>query len=161
VRSELQHDPQQTFGVEPDFLSAEHVLWSIANIVVWTYAGYNMIIMLAALQAIPADIIEAASIDGAGPVRLALRIKIPLIAPALVLTGVFSIIGTLQLFTEPAVMRTISTAITSTYTPTMAAYSAASSNDYSYAAALSVLIATVSFVLSFGFLRLTYRWTRS
>ena len=145
-------------GVEPDFLGADHILWSIANVVTWTYAGYNMIIVYAALQALPSDVLEAASIDGAGPIRLALQIKVPLIAPALVLTAVFSIIGTLQLFTEPEVLRTITTNITSSFTPTMASYSAASANDYSYAAALSVLVAGVSFILSFGFLRLTTRW---
>lgn len=145
-------------GIEPDFLGADHILWSIANVVTWTYAGYNMIIIYAALQALPGDVLEAASIDGAGPWRLALQIKVPLIAPALVLTAVFSIIGTLQLFTEPQVLKTITTNITSTYTPTIASYSAATANDYSYAATLSVLIAVVSFILSFGFLRVTSRW---
>jgi len=148
-------------GIVPDFLGAGNILWSIANVVTWTYAGYNMIIIYAALQALPADVLEAASIDGAGPWRLAMRIKVPLVAPALVLTAVFSIIGTLQLFTEPQVLRTITTNITSTYTPTIASYSAASANDYSYAAALSVLIALVSFILSFGFLRITSRWNGS
>ena len=146
-------------GVVPDFLGSGHILWSIANVVTWTYAGYNMIIVYAALQALPRDVLEAAAIDGAGPIRLALQIKVPLVAPALVLTAVFSIIGTLQLFTEPEVLKTITTNITSTYTPTIAAYSAASANDYSYAATLSVLIAVVSFILSFGFLRLTSRWS--
>ncbi|WP_239020580.1 carbohydrate ABC transporter permease [Nakamurella antarctica] len=148
----------EAVGLHPDFLGTDHILWSIANVVTWTYAGYNMIIIYAALQALPSDILEAASIDGARPLRLAFHIKVPLIAPALVLTAVFSIIGTLQLFTEPEVLKTITTTITSTYTPTMASYSAASANDYSYAAALSVLIAGVSFVLSFGFLRFTTRW---
>lgn len=146
-------------GIVPDFLGANHILWSIANVVTWTYAGYNMIILYAALQALPADVLEAAAVDGVGPIRLALQIKIPLVAPALMLTAVFSIIGTLQLFTEPEVLKTITTNITSTYTPTIAAYSAASANDYSYAATLSVLIALVSFILSFGFLRLTSRWS--
>lgn len=148
-----------TIGIDPNFLGPGQILWSIANVVTWTYAGYNMIVLYAALQALPGDVIEAAAIDGAGPVRLALQIKVPLIAPAIVLTAVFSIIGTLQLFTEPQVLKTITTNITSTYTPTIAAYSAASANDYSYAAALSVLIAGVSFIVSFGFLRLTARWS--
>lgn len=146
-----------TIGLDPDFLSPSHILWSIANVVTWTYAGYNMVVMYAALQAIPTELYEAAAVDGAGELRIALQIKVPLIKPALVLTAVFSIIGTLQLFTEPQVLRTITTSITSTYTPNMAAFNAASANDYSYAAALSLILAAVSFVFSFGLLRRTTR----
>src|SRR5205085_4391256 len=47
----------------PDFLGPRLVLWSIANIATWTYAGYNMLIIFAALQAIPTDIYESARID--------------------------------------------------------------------------------------------------
>jgi len=88
-----------------DFLGDGWVLWSIAIIVTWTYAGYNMLIMHSNLQAIDRDIYEAAHVDGATNWQIALRIKIPLIRDAVILTGVFSIIGTLQLFTEPQVLR--------------------------------------------------------
>ncbi|HLZ61059.1 MAG TPA: sugar ABC transporter permease, partial [Ktedonosporobacter sp.] len=81
-----------------DFLGAGSVLWSIANIGTWTYTGYNMLIIFAALQAIPADLYEAARIDGCSGWYIAWHIKIPLVTPALVLTCIFSIIGTLQLF---------------------------------------------------------------
>ncbi|MQS07389.1 ABC transporter permease subunit [Streptomyces sp. IF17] len=147
-------------GIRVDPLGADLILFSIGNVVTWTYTGYNMLILYAALQALPADIGEAARVDGAGGWAIATRIKIPLIRPALVLTGVFSIIGTFQLFTEPQVFRSISTAVTSTYTPNLAAYSLASADHYGEAAALSVLLATVTFVLSFAFLHLTSRKQR-
>ncbi|MFJ3644174.1 carbohydrate ABC transporter permease [Streptomyces sp. NPDC090108] len=147
----------KTAGVSADLLSPGLVLWSIGNVVTWTYTGYNMLILYSALQALPADIEEAARVDGAGGWTVALRIKLPLIRPALVLTGVFSIIGTLQLFTEPQVFRSISTSVTSTYTPTIAAYSLTAGDSYNEAAALSVLLAVVTFVLSFAFLRFTTR----
>ena len=102
-----------------DFLGNTWVLWSIAIIVTWTYAGYNMLIMYSNLQAIDQDIYEAARIDGANAWQTALRIKIPLIRDSVILTGVFSIIGTLQLFAEPQVLRSISTSISSTYTPNL------------------------------------------
>lgn len=73
------------------------------------------------------------------------------------LTGVFSLIGTFQLFTEPQVFRAISTSVTSTYTPNLAAYSLAAGDHYSEAAALSVLLAVATFALSFLFLRFTAR----
>ncbi|WP_084963887.1 carbohydrate ABC transporter permease [Thermoactinospora rubra] len=148
-------------GIRPDFLGADTILWSMANVVTWTYTGYNMLIIYAALQAIPADIYEAARTDGAGGTTIAWRIKVPIVRPALILTGVFSIIGTLQLFTEPQVFRAISTSVTSTYTPNLAAYSLASANNYSEAAAMSVTLALATFVLSFGFLKLSSRKARS
>ncbi|MFF3348932.1 carbohydrate ABC transporter permease [Streptomyces sp. NPDC002779] len=150
-------DLLRSAGMHVDLLGPDAILWSIANVVTWTYTGYNMLIIYAALQAVPADIGEAARVDGASGWTIALRIKIPIIRPALILTGVFSIIGTFQLFTEPQVFRSISTSVTSTYTPNLAAYSLASGDNYSEAAALSVVLALVTFVLSFAFLRFTSR----
>lgn len=141
-----------------DFLGGDWVLWSIAIIVTWTYAGYNMLIMHSNLQAIDHDIYEAANVDGASEWQVALRIKIPMIRDAVILTGVFSIIGTLQLFTEPQVLRAISTSISSTYTPNLLVFTAASGNAYNYAAALSFLLAAATAVLSFIFLKLSERW---
>ncbi|MEJ1201671.1 MULTISPECIES: sugar ABC transporter permease [unclassified Streptomyces] len=150
-------DLLRNVGADVDLLGPDAILWSIANVVTWTYTGYNMLIIYAALQAVPSDIGEAARVDGASAWTIALRIKIPIIRPALVLTGVFSIIGSFQLFTEPQVFRSISTSVTSTYTPNIAAYSLASGDSYSEAAALSVVLALVTFVLSFAFLRFTSR----
>ncbi|MGW2787799.1 carbohydrate ABC transporter permease [Streptomyces populi] len=150
-------DVLSSAGVHVDLLGPSAILWSIGNVVTWTYTGYNMLILYAALQAVPADISEAARVDGASGWTIALRIKVPIIRPALILTGVFSIIGTFQLFTEPQVFRSISTSVTSTYTPNLAAYSLASGDNYSEAAALSVLLAAITFVLSFAFLRFASR----
>jgi len=145
-------------GIELDFLGAGTVLWSIANIVTWTYTGYNMMIVVAQLKAIPGEVYEAAKVDGAGPFRVAASIQLPLIRPALILTTVFSIIGTLQLFAEPQVLQTVSPAIDNEYTPNLSAYTTAFAyNDYNVAAAQAVLIAVVAFALSFIFLRLTSR----
>lgn len=142
----------------PDFLGYGTVLWSIANIATWTYTGYNMLIIFAALQAIPSEIYESARIDGSSGLGIAWYIKIPLVAPALILTCIFSIIGTLQLFTEPQVLSAISNNISTSYTPVLYAYNAAfANNNYYYAAALSVVLALVTFVFSFGFLRVTQR----
>lgn len=143
-------------SLEPQFLSGHWILWSIANVVTWTYAGYNMLIIYSALQAIPLELYEAARLDGASNIAIARHIKIPAVAPAIVLTGVFSIIGTLQLFTEPVVFGKIATTITSTYTPNMVVLNA-SQNNYDYAAALSVTLAVSTFILSFAFLKATQR----
>jgi multiple sugar transport system permease protein len=145
----------QAVGLHPDFLGPSAVLWSAANVSTWLWTGYNMLIMFSALQAIPQELYEAAKLDGASNWAIAWKIKVPIIAPSVVLTTVFSIIGTLQLYAEPAVLRQISSNISSTFTPNMLAYAVASGDNYQQAAAISVVIAVITFVLSFGFMRLT------
>lgn len=142
-----------------DLLSADAVLWSIANVVTWIYVGYNMLIIYSALLSIPQEIYEAARIDGANQLRIAWSIKIPLVVPALVLTGIFSIIGTLQLLTEPQVFQSFSNAVTSTFTPNLTIYSTASVPNISLAAAMSVVLALTTFALSFTVLKFTQRRT--
>ncbi|WP_049580457.1 carbohydrate ABC transporter permease [Streptomyces sp. SBT349] len=145
-------------SLETDFLGPDAVLWSIANIATWQWTGYNMLIIFAALQAVPRELFEAARIDGASAWGIAWRVKIPLVRPALVLTALFSVIGTLQLFSEPLVVRSLSANVTATYTPNMAAYSAAFGvNDPNYAAAIAVSLAVVAFALSYGLMRAAQR----
>lgn len=151
-------DVAKIVGLTPDFLGANSVLWSIANIVTWSYTGYNMLIIVAQLKAIPVELYEAAKVDGASTWRVARSIQLPLIRPALMLTTVFSIIGTLQLFAEAQVLKTVAPAIDSQYTPNLSAYiTAFAYNDYNVAAAQSVIIAVAAFALSFAFLALTNR----
>ncbi|HEX4224990.1 MAG TPA: sugar ABC transporter permease [Pseudonocardiaceae bacterium] len=148
-------DVLQHLGLQPNFLGPGTVLWSAANVSTWLWTGYNMLIMYSALQSIPEELYQAAKLDGASNWAIAWRIKVPIITPSIILTTVFSIIGTLQLYAEPAVLRQISSNISSTYTPNMLAYAVASGNNYQQAAAISVVIAVITFVLSFGFMRLT------
>ena len=145
-------------GVTVDFLGQRVVLWSIANIILWSFAGYNMLIALSALQAIPRELHEAARIDGASELQLALLVKLPHLRPALVLSGTLSIIGTIQIFNEPQVLSVLSPFVTSKYVPTMAALDAAfGRNDFGLAAATSVVIAAIAGVLSMVYYRLTTR----
>lgn len=136
-----------------DFLGADLILWSIANVVTWVFVGYNMLIIYSSLLSIPTEIYEAARIDGASQFRIAWSIKIPLVRPAITMTAVFSIIGTLQLLAEPQVMKSFSSAVTSTFTPNMTVFATAAVPNTSLAAAQSVVLALATFVLSFFFLR--------
>jgi multiple sugar transport system permease protein len=141
-----------------NFLGVNSVLWSIANIVTWEYTGYNMLIIYAGLQAIPTDLHDAGRLDGASEWKMATRIKLPMVASSLVLTAIFSIIGTLQLFSEPQVLRAITNDISSSYTPNLFAYTQAfTENNPNYAAAIAVVLAIGTFIVSFGFLRLVQR----
>jgi len=143
----------------PGFLTDTGMLPAIGNIVTWQYTGYNMIIMYAALQAIPPDLYEAAVVDGATGWEVARYIKIPLITPAIILTCVFSIIGSLQLFTEPAIMNTLApTVIQDHYTPNLYAYTLAFTNQqYNYSAAISFTLGAIVFVCSYIFMFATNR----
>ncbi|WP_353829179.1 carbohydrate ABC transporter permease [Agromyces sp. SYSU T0242] len=146
----------------PDFLSAGNILGSMMNIVTWEFVGYNMIIMYAALRAIPSDLYEAAEIDGAGQFRIAWSIKIPAIRPAIILTVIFSIIGTFQLFAEPSLLNAIAPdAITRSFTPNYYAYNLAFQNrELNYAASIAFLLGIVIAVLSYAFQLATERRER-
>ncbi|WP_026360143.1 carbohydrate ABC transporter permease [Amycolatopsis nigrescens] len=151
-------DLTSALGLEVDPLSSGAVLWSIANIVTWAFAGYNMLVIVAQLKSIPGELYEAAIVDGARPWQVIWHIKLPLIRPAIVLTTVFTIIGTLQLFAEPKVLRPLTAAIGVDYTPNLSAYTEAfQNNNYGLAAAEAVLLALGAFVLSFGFLHVVGR----
>jgi len=77
---------------------------AIALLSVWKNFGYNMIIFLAGLQAIPEDLYEAARIDGASGPRQLLHITLPMLGPTLLLVGILTLAGYFQLFAEPYVM---------------------------------------------------------
>ncbi len=78
---------------------ASHV--AIATMVNWRWTGYNALIVLAAMKAIPRELYEAAIVDGAGAVRRFVSITLPLLRPTLIFIVVTSTIGGLQIFTEP------------------------------------------------------------
>lgn len=148
----------EPLGLHVPFFSGGTVLWSVANIVTWAWTGYNMVIIYAALQSVPAEVLEAARVDGASALRIAWSIKIPAVRGAIALTAVFSIIGSAQLFNEPVVLQPVSSgAISSAFTPIMSAQAAVAAGDYPYAAAQSVVLAVLVGVVSFVFFKLTNR----
>ncbi len=149
-----------TFGpLRADLLTDSLALSAVGNIITWSNTGYNMIIMYAALQAIPKDLHEAARLDGAGPLRTALSIKVPMIAPALILSVLLSIIGTMQVFTEPQVLRPQAPEVfDASFTPNMYAQNLAFSySQFSYSAAVAFVISTIVFVASFILLAVNRR----
>jgi multiple sugar transport system permease protein len=135
----------------PNLLSEQNVLGAMMNIVTWEFVGYNMIIMYSALRSIPAELYEAAEIDGASQMRVAWSIKIPAIRPAIMLTVIFSIIGTFQLFNEPSLLNLIApNAINNSFTPNFYAYNLAFVNqDVNYAAAIAFLLGIVIAIVSY------------
>lgn len=77
--------------------------FAIATMVNFRWIGYNALIFLAAMQAIPRDVFEAATIDGAGRVRQFLSVTVPMLRPTVIFVAITSTIGGLQIFDEPRV----------------------------------------------------------
>ncbi|HEX6007755.1 MAG TPA: sugar ABC transporter permease [Burkholderiales bacterium] len=81
--------------------------WAMPTIIllaVWKNFGYNMVIFLASLQAIPETLYEAARIDGASWWRQIVHITLPMLGPTLLLVAILTTAGYFQLFAEPYVM---------------------------------------------------------
>lgn len=91
------------FGVDPiDFRASKFASWfAISTMVDWRWVGYNALIYLAGMQAIPKDMYEAAALDGASRMRQFWSITVPQLRPTIIFTLIISTIGGLQLFTEP------------------------------------------------------------
>ncbi|OOG57907.1 sugar ABC transporter permease [Rhodanobacter sp. C03] len=93
-------------GIHPlDWLGDPH--WAMPTIIlfaVWKNFGYNMIIFLAGLQAVPPDLYEAARIDGASAWRQFRHITLPMLGPTLLMVSILTVSGYFQLFAEPYVM---------------------------------------------------------
>ena len=77
---------------------------AIAMIVFWRYVGFNVVLYLAALQTIPTDIYEAATMDGAGRLQQFFYITLPSLKPMIFFGVTLSVIGGLQLFEEPFIL---------------------------------------------------------
>jgi len=93
-------------GIDPiDWLGDPH--WSMPAIILfaaWKNFGYNMVILLAALQAVPRELYESARVDGAGSLRQFTDVTFPMLTPTLVMVAIMTVAGYFQLFAEPYVM---------------------------------------------------------
>lgn len=143
------------FGtVAPDLLSKQLIFFGLLNVVTWQWAGYYMIIIFAALQGIDPTLYEAARIDGASKWQIVLRIKIPMVRSALILILVFALIGTLQFFNEPQILRLLAAgSIGPDFTPNMYAYQQAFAlANFNYGSAISFSLGFVVFICVYIFL---------
>jgi len=135
----------------PDPLGSHLMLTSIGNIVTWEFVGYNMLIFYSALRVVPTSLYESAEIDGAGQFRIITAIKLPSIRGALVIATIFSVIGSFQLFNEPAILRPLAkNVLTTGYTPNMYAYSLSfSGQQYNYAATVAIIMGVITMVVAY------------
>ncbi|MCD5351508.1 carbohydrate ABC transporter permease [Kineosporia mesophila] len=136
-------------GLDP--FSSSWILVSIGNIVTWSFVGYNMLIFYTTLKTIPAELYEAAELDGAGQFWIIRAIKLPALRGSLVIATIFSIIGSFQLFNEPNILRPLKeNIITTDYTPNMYAYNLAfSGQQQNYAATVAIVMGVVTAVIAY------------
>lgn len=138
------------FGMSPvDWLNSE--AWSrvalIASIT-WRWTGYNMIIILAGLQGIPAELYEAARIDGAGRWAIFTKIVVPQLRPVILFSSITSTIGALQLFDENFIL-TGGGPNNATLTPVLYLYKVGFQQfDFGYASAIAWLLVAIIAVVS-------------
>jgi multiple sugar transport system permease protein len=124
-----------------------------AIIAFWTGAGGWIVIMYGALNNVSSDVIEAARIDGANAVQIALRIQLPMLRKWIAYMGVMSLAAGTQLFVEPQLLSQASNAVVpNDYSVNQLAYQYAfQQNDFNGAAAISLILLLVALLLSWVF----------
>lgn len=124
-----------------DWLGSNHgAIATIVAVAVWQQLGFVFILFVAALTALPKDVLEAVAVDGCGPIRAFFSIKLPLISPTVFFAGVIGVINAMQLFDQPWVM-TRGGPGDATTTTVVLIYEAAFQNlQFGYGSAISVLL---------------------
>jgi len=153
VRYGLFKSFNEGLGTSIDPFTPPLTLVSIGVMITWAFTGYNVLIFYSALKAIPHDLYEAASIDGAKQRQIIRFVKLPALRGSITITVIFSIIGTFQMFNEPQILPAIvsNSGITTHYTPNMYAYQLAfTGSEHGYAAALALVMALITVVLAYA-----------
>ncbi|TDF97452.1 sugar ABC transporter permease [Arthrobacter terricola] len=113
---------------------------TIVAVTVWQQVGFTFVMFVAALMSVPREVLEAAAIDGAGPMRTLFRVKIPLISPSILFASVVAMINAMQLFDQPYIM-TKGGPGTATTTATITMYQSGFENlQFGYASAIAIVL---------------------
>ena len=133
-----------------NFFSSDLILPTIVLIAIWEWTGYNMMILYSALRSVPREVVEAAIVDGTSLSQLVLRVKLPIVRPAMIMLVFLNVIGALQLFTEPLLLEQFQPqAISDAFTPTLFIYNTGvGGGQYDLAAAAAVLLALLIVAIS-------------
>ncbi|GAA5074416.1 carbohydrate ABC transporter permease [Thermocatellispora tengchongensis] len=133
-------------------------LWSIAGMVIWQNAGYSMVIFLAGLEGVPAELHEAAMIDGAGPFQRFRYVTWPLLAPALTINLMLSTIGGLKLFDQVFAATNGGPGYATETLSTVLYKQAFVYGDFGYSTAVALVLAL--FVAAVSFVQISYLRSR-
>ncbi|MBP2551819.1 multiple sugar transport system permease protein [Neorhizobium galegae] len=139
-------------GIEGPNWLREDVTAMISVIVVQVFknVGLNMILFLAALQGVPKELYEAARIDGAPAFKQFRRITLPLISPTILLTSIITIVGSLQVFAQIAVLTQGGPGLSTTVLVYYLYQQAFQFDYFGYGSTLSILLFVIVAVLTFA-----------
>ncbi|MFL6117317.1 MAG: carbohydrate ABC transporter permease [Catenulispora sp.] len=133
------------------------VFYTLFVVITWKYIGFGIILMLAGLQAVPAELREAAAIDGASPWQIMRSVVLPLLGPTIRIWIFLSVIGSLQLFDLVWIMTLGGPAHASTTMVTYMIDHGYRSNEYGYGSAVSVLVFALCFAFALVYQRFVLR----
>jgi raffinose/stachyose/melibiose transport system permease protein len=125
-------------------------IWSVVAVVVWQFGGYSMVIFLAGLQSVPKEVHEAAAIDGAGPVRRFWSVTRPLLAPAITINLMLSLIGGIKLFDQVYALTGGGPGHATDTLSTLIYKDAFTLGEFGYSIALAVVLTVIVSVASTG-----------
>lgn len=140
-------------GFSGKLLTREAVPLIMLVIILWQLTGYTAILIYSSLLSIPKEFSEAAKLDGASDWQVAFKIKVPLIKDILITLFIFNAIGALQVFNEPWILGDL-VVLPTNYTPALYIYNSAFAHGrFTYAAAMGLILAGITFLISFYFLK--------
>jgi multiple sugar transport system permease protein len=140
----------QLFGIKgPNWLrTPETAMISVIVVQVFKNVGLNMILFLAALQGVPKELYEAARVDGASPWKQFRRITVPMISPTILLTSIITIVGSLQVFAQIAVLTQGGPGLSTTVLVYYLYQQAFQFHFFGYGSTLSILLFLIVAVLT-------------
>ncbi|KAB1913197.1 carbohydrate ABC transporter permease [Micromonospora sp. AMSO31t] len=149
-----------TVGVDgPNWLRGEGTaMLSVIVVQVFKNVGLNMVLFLAALQGVPADLYEAAEVDGASRLRQFWRITVPLISPTILLTSIITVVGSLQVFAQIAVLTQGGPGTSTTVLVYYLYQQAFQFHHFGYGATLSIVLFAIVLALTVLQWQMRKRW---
>ena len=133
------------------------VLWTNFVVLTWQYLGFGIVLLLAGLQGVPAELKEAAAIDGASPWQVTRRITLPLLAPTIRVWGFITVIGSLQIFDVVWILTQGGPANASGTITTYMVLQGVDSTDFGFASAIAVILFAFCFVFALFYQRFALR----
>jgi raffinose/stachyose/melibiose transport system permease protein len=133
------------------------VLYTMFVVITWKYIGFGIILLLAGLQGIPAELREAAALDGASAWQTTRRIVLPLLGPTIRIWAFLAIVGSLQLFDVVWIMTGGGPANASVTMATYLINRGFQSYEFGYASAIAVILFIICFVFSLAYQRFALR----
>ncbi len=147
-------------GIEgPNWLrEGNTAMLSVIVVQVFKNVGLNMVLFLAALQGVPRELLEAARVDGANDRRIFFRIVVPMISPTILLTLIITIVGSLQVFAQIAVLTQGGPGVSTTVLVYYLVQQAFDFHRFGYGSALAILLFVIVLLLTIAQWQLRKRW---